>query len=205
MDIALWGEVFTERAERTRWLEQKHPWVEILHNWAIAILLAVMLIGAIVYGIKVEIENKADEKTATAMAELTATADAEAEEARKREEYERMIELESGGLAQLFFGIRNFQSLYGYTVEDLKTYAQSAFNRSTARDQDLLEVIFEDGQYTACSRHNDITTEFKELGRQLVEAWHNGELKCDTAFQYAELTPYGIYLRKSYGDERWHS
>ena len=200
-------DVFNEQAERTHWLERKFPWYEILWNWTLALLLVVLMVATIIYGIQKTIDNKAEEKTATAMAELSATwqADADAEEQRKKEEYERMIDLQSNAVAQMLFGSRNFQTLYSYTVKDLETYVQSAFNRADAREQDLVDVIFQEGQYIACSRHNDITAEYKELARRLVEAWHNGELKCDTAFQYAELTPYGIFLRKSYGDERWHS
>ena len=198
-------EIFQERAEQEEWLLQKHPWYPILMNWFGAILIVILCIASIVYWIQGSTVKKGEKMVAEAMAtweEAQAKAADAAETERIRAE---QIDRESDALARLFFGIRNFQSLYGYSVEDLKTYAQSAFNRADARGQDLLAVIFEEGQYTACSRHNDITTEFKELGRQLAEAWHNGELKCDTAFQYAELTPYGIYLRKGYGEERWHA
>lgn len=198
-------EIIQDRAEQEEWLLQKHPWYPILMNWFGAILIVILCIASIVYWIQGSTVKKGEKMVAEAMAtweEAQAKAADAAETERIRAE---QIDRESDALARLFFGIRNFQSLYGYSVEDLKTYAQSAFNRADARGQDLLAVIFEEGQYTACSRHNDITTEFKELGRQLAEAWHNGELKCDTAFQYAELTPYGIYLRKGYGEERWHA
>ena len=198
-------EIIQDRAEQEEWLLQKHPWYPILMNWFGAILIVILCIASIVYWIQGSTVKKGEKMVAEAMAtweEAQAKAADAAETERIRAE---QIDRESDALARLFFGIRNFQSLYGYSVEDLKTYAQSAFNRADARGQDLLAVIFEEGQYTACSRHNDITTEFKELGRQLAEAWHNGELKCDTAFQYAELTPYGIYLRKGYGEDRWHA
>ena len=198
-------EIIQDRAEQEEWLLQKHPWYPILMNWFGAILIVILCIASIVYWIQGGTVKKGEKMVAEARAtweEAQAKAADAAEAERIRAE---QIDRESDAVARLFFGIRNFQSLYGYSVEDLKTYAQSAFNRADARGQDLLAVIFEEGQYTACSRHNDITTEFKELGRQLAEAWHNGELKCDTAFQYAELTPYGIYLRKGYGEERWHA
>ena len=198
-------EIIQDRAEQEEWLLQKHPWYPILMNWFGAILIVILCIASIVYWIQGSTVKKGEKMVTEARAtweEAQAKAADAAEAERIRAE---QIDRESDALARLFFGIRNFQSLYGYSVEDLKTYAQSAFNRADARGQDLLAVIFEEGQYTACSRHNDITTEFKELGRQLAEAWHNGELKCDTAFQYAELTPYGIYLRKGYGEDRWHA
>ena len=203
-------EVFAERAEAEREMRWRCPGFDLVYNWIVGIAALAVLIGLCVWGAQIGIERRDEKIREAGRAEVyaqqaaaeQATAD---EESKAAEALAVQIDRESDALARLFFGIRNFQSLYGYSVEDLKTYAQSAFNRADARGQDLLAVIFEEGQYTACSRHNDITTEFKELGRQLAEAWHNGELKCDTAFQYAELTPYGIYLRKGYGEDRWHA
>lgn len=199
------AEVLREQADLREWQLHKYPWYEILHNWTVAVLLLILLVATIVYAIRANMDSKVNERTATAIAEFTSQADTKAEEERKQAEYEAMVDAQSDAVAQLLFGIRNFEALYHYTEKDVETYVQSAFNRSDAREQDLVELIFEDGQYIACSKHNDITPEYKALAKKLVEAWHNGKLTCDTAYQYAELTPYGIYLRKGYGDERWHA
>lgn len=205
--ISILREVLHEQAERTAWLAHKYPWVDILRNWVVVGLLTFALIySGILWAVHTYNGKITEAREAGKFEAVTqAASEKEDEEARKKAEFERIVDLESDAVAQMFFGSRNFEALYHYTAKDLETYAQSAFNRSDARGQDLIEVIFEDGQYMACSRHNDITPEYKALAKGLVEAWHNGELSCDTAFQYAELTPYGIYLKKSYGDERWHA
>ena len=206
--MSLLREVLQEQAERTEWLEHKYPWVEILRNWVCVILLAFALIYSGIYWAVNTYNDKLTEAKEAGKTEAVAeaTLQKEDEEAKKKEEYEKLINAETDAVAQMFFGIRKFQEMYHYTDKDMETYAQSAFNRAVARGQDLITVIFEDGQYTACSKFNDITIDFQNLARPMVIAWHeNKDPECDTAFQYAELTPYGIYLKKSYGDERWHS
>ena len=205
-------EVLTERTEQERILRFRHPGFDVMYNWFIAGVVMVLFWAFLWWGNDIRTERKGLEMVATAQAEWEADhdnsaqqAEAAAEAERKRQELEELMDAQSDAGAQMFFGIRNIAALYNYTEEDLETYMQSAFNRSEARGQDLTDVIFEDGQYTACSPHNDITPEYKALARRLVEAWHNGDLICDTAFQYAELTPYGVYLRKGYGEERWRA
>ena len=137
---------------------------------------------------------------------MSAEAQRKAAEARRQEELAEQIDRESDAVAQMLFGIRNFQTKYGYSEADLTTYVRSAFNRADARDEELLTVIFAEGQYIAASSHNDIRPEYKELALRLVKEWHEEDYSpCDTAYQYAELTPYGIYLRKGYGEDRWHA
>ena len=199
-------EIFQERAEQEEWLLQKHPWYPILMNWFGAILIVILCIASIVYWIQGSTVKKGEKMVAEAMAtweEAQAKAADAAETERIRAE---QIDRESDAVAQMLFGIRNFQTKYGYSEADLTTYVRSAFNRADARDEELLTVIFAEGQYIAASTHNDIRPEYKELALRLVKEWHEEDYSpCDTAYQYAELTPYGIYLRKGYGEDRWHA
>lgn len=206
--ISLIREVLQEQAERTAWLEHKYPWVEILRNWVCVILLAFALIYSGIYWAVNTYNDKLTEAKEVGKTEAVAeaTLQKEDEEAKKKEELEKQIDAESDAVAQMLFGIRNFQAKYNYTEADLTTYVRSAFNRADARDEDLLTVIFAEGQYIAVSSRNDIKPEYKELALRLVKEWHEEDYSpCDTAFQYAELTPYGIYLRKGYGEDRWHT
>lgn len=204
-------EVFHERAEQEEWLLQKHPWYPILMNWFGAILIAILCIASIVYWIQGSTVKKGEKMVAEARAtweeaQAEAKAADEAEAERIRAELAEQIDRESDAVAQMLFGIRNFQAKYNYTEADLTTYVRSAFNRADARDEDLLTVIFAEGQYIAASSHNDIKPEYKELALRMVKEWHEEDYSpCDTSFQYAELTPYGIYLRKGYGEDRWHA
>ena len=199
-------EIIQDRAEQEEWLLQKHPWYPILMNWFGAILIVILCIASIVYWIQGSTVKKGEKMVAEAMAtweEAQAKAADAAETERIRAE---QIDRESDAVAQMLFGIRNFQTKYGYSEADLTTYVRSAFNRADARDEALLTVIFAEGQYIAVSSHNDIRPEYKELALRLVKDWHEEDYSpCDTAYQYAELTPYGIYLRKGYGEDRWHA
>ncbi len=203
--------VFADRARREQLLRWKHPGFDVIYNWVIALIIMVMFWGFFWWGIQIRTDRKAEEMTAQARAaweaDQAALAQSEADEqAAIREAQEFVVNQEADAVAQLLFGIRNFQTKYGYSEKDLETYVRSAFNRADARNQDLAAVIFEENQYIAASSHNDITPEYRELAKRLVQAWHEEtDSPCDTAFQYAELTPYGIYLRKGYGEDRWHA
>jgi len=203
--------VFAERADQEQLLRWKHPGFDVIYNWVIVLTVLALFWGFFWWGIQIRTDRKAEEMTAQARAAWEADqavlAKAEAEEQEAvRQAQEFVINQEADAVAQLLFGIRNFQTKYGYSEKDLETYVRSAFNRAAARNQDLAAVIFEENQYIAASSHNDITPEYRELARRLVEEWHEEDYSpCDTAFQYAELTPYGIYLRRGYGEDRWHA
>lgn len=213
--LSIWSEVFSEQAERESILEFRHRWVPDVYRILLKALCILTLVCLAGWGVKTGIDRhnanlvqRGRDQVAAEQAAAASSAEAQrlAEEARQREELQALIEQETDAVARLFYGIRNFRAKYSYTDLDLTTYFRAAANRAAARGQDLITVIFEENQFLACSPHNTLDPELQALARPLVEALHNGTLPaCDTAYQYAELTPYGIYLVKGYGEERWHA
>lgn len=206
-------EVLAEQADYIECLEVKHPWYKPLWKKTISVLLAAVVLISLVAWAVDSYHGKLDEAKDAGRSEAAAeqaAADQEAErkaqEEQAREDLEDLIEQQTKAELQLLFGHRNFITKYNYTEADIKTIVYSTLNRADARGQDLIEVIFEEGQYTATSRHNDTLSDYYDLVKSMITAWHNGELPAhDTAFQYLETTPYGAFLHKGYGNERWHA
>lgn len=209
--LETWREIFAERAERERLLRWKYPGFDVFYNWLIGALMLAVLVGLCIWGAQVGIERR-DERLreagrAEVYAQQAAAEQAAAEEAEKAQEaLAAQIDKEADALAKLFFGIRLFQEKYGYNETDLRTYARSAFNRADASGRDLITVVFEEGQYVACSEHNTVLAEYKELGRKFAEEWHAETSKpCDAGYQYAELLPQGIFLKTAIDGKRWRA
>ena len=70
------------------------------------------------------------------------------------------------------------------------------FNRAEASG-DLIGVVSAKDQFVGYSDGNTVLTENYDLALKLVEQWHNETTKpCDSSFQFAELTPDGIWLKQ---------
>lgn len=196
-------EVFNEQAERTHWLERKHPWFEILWNWTIALLLGLLLVSTIVYGIQNKIERKVEEKIVTVRTEFEAARqaeeDAEAERLKAiQASEEAVMNQEATALARAFYGIRLFVDKYGYTERDFQTYARCVFNRADARDGKISEIIAQKGQFLGYSEDNPVLDEYFSMALKFVKEWHSETTKpCDSDFQFAELLADGVWLTKT--------
>lgn len=204
-------EVFAERAEAEREMRWRRPGFDLVYNWLVGIAALAVIIGLCVWGAQIGIERR-DEKIreagrAEVYAQQAAAEQAAAdEEAKAAEALAVQIDQEADALARLFFGIRMFEEKYSYTEMDLRTYARSAFNRADATGRDLTAVIYEKGQYVACSEHNTVLNDYKALGRKLAEEWHaETEKPCDLSYQYAELLPQGIFLKTAIDGPRWRA
>lgn len=194
-------DVLAERAAQNAWLMRKHPWVMILTNWVVLGLLVMLLISGFVWGINVRTQRVADEKTAAAMetyrAELKAQEDERARAAAEAEQTAQAINArEATAAARALYGIRLFIEKYGYSDRDLVTYLRCMFNRAESSGQSLEAVIAQDGQFLGYSDENPVLDDFYTLALASVEEWHAEQTKpCDAGYQFAELTPEGIYLK----------
>ena len=113
-------------------------------------------------------------------------------------------------MAKAFWGIRNFVEKYHYSENDFRTYARCMFNRADAGSGRLVEVIAQEGQFLAFSDSNPVLDEYYELALKLVREWHEEETKpIDSSYQFAELTPRGIFLTNVFGADgyarRWQA
>ena len=205
--------IFAEYEAKEKELRFRNPSFSFWYNWLIVGLVIALFIGFVKWGIDIHTNNAAEQ----AKAELLAAIDEEnAQLLAAAEEQQRQAEKEAAefqireakAVARALFGIRNFASKYGYTNDDLLTYARCVTNRAEATGKTVEEVLAEEGQFIAYSEHNDLETEYYNLALQFIADWHNGQLKpCDLKFKYAVLKDNGIWLVDDPNKtipERWH-
>lgn len=198
------GDYFDRQAELEDVLNFRHPWFNMMYNWIIAALLVALCVSFVWWGLDIRTRRMADEMTATAMASYQAEQQA-AEDARAlelemaRQSEEHIMTVEAQAVARAFYGIRNFVEKYGYTSADLETYARCIFNRADASGASVEEVVSKKDQFLGYSDGNQLVKEYYDLAIRLVDEWHHEDVKpCDTSYQWAELTPDGIFLRNSF-------
>lgn len=205
------GDVLREHAEWEDWMERKHPLVEILWRWMIALLLVIALVASLIFFARYRFDSSVKLAVETAMDEEHAAMMAAAEEAqKKREEEETALQIrEAQALARALFGIRNFTEKYHYSRNDLVTYMMCPKNRAEATGRSIEDVLAEKGQFIAYSTGNTLDKDLYDLALEFVADWHAGKLpECSTKFRYADLSEYGIYLVDDPGKavpERWHA
>ena len=83
-----------------------------------------------------------------------------------------------------------------YEDADFWTYYRSAFNRADATGKSLHEVLSQEGQYLGYSENNVMLEKYRKVAEEAVREWHSESSKpCDLSYQFAELTPSGIWLK----------
>jgi len=193
-------EFFERQQQYEDLLNFRYPWFNVFYNYLIAVCVVLLFASFIWWGIDIHTRHMAEAMTASARASWEAdqqareTAEAEELEAiRTSQEY--VMQQEATAVAKAFYGIRLFIDKYNYSEADLATYARCIFNR--AENGDLEKVVRLTGQFTGYSDDNPVLQEYYNLALRLVKEWHSETVKpCDVAYQFAELTPDGIYLKK---------
>ena len=185
-------------------LKAKYPWFDIAYNWMVALLIIALFVSFGIWGVQISTERKAEALTAAARQAWEEQLNDDA----LRETQEAIIDNEAQAVAKAFYGIDKFVEKYHYSESDLITYARCMFNRADSTD--LPKVIAQTGQFTGYADNNPVLAEYYELALRLVREWHEETVKpCDTAYQFAELTPEGIFLRKEFKADayqrRWHA
>ena len=212
--LATWKSVFADQKDYLEELEFRNPAAIILDRMLLAACIVALFVSFIVWGLDIHARNAHD----AGMQEVYAAMDAEheammaaAEEAERlaAQEEESLQIREAQAIARALFGIRNFTAKYGYTNDDLETYARCVTNRCEATGKSVEEVLAQPKQFIAYSDKNDLVGEYYDLALRFVADWHAGSLKpCDTRFQYAVLKDTGIWLVDDPGKdvpERWHA
>lgn len=196
-------QVFAEQEERESLLRWRHPGFDVVYNWIVVLTVIAMAIAAFLWYTDIRARRQGEDMVATAQAawqaEQEAATQAEAEAQKQiRLSQEYVIDQEATALAKMFYGIRNFQEKYGYSETDFETYARCAFNRAEASG-DLISVIFAKDQFIACDENNTVIDEYKRMAVKFVTEWHNETTKpVDVSYQFAELTPDGIWLKNDF-------
>lgn len=196
-------EYLNEQAEREQLLQWRYPWAPLVYNWIITITVVALAVSFVIWGLDIRTERRAADMTA--MARAAWEADRLAEETAAAEELaavqasqEFVMKQEATSLAKMFYGIRRFDEKYGYSDKDFETYARCAFNRYDAGNgvNSLAVIISRPQQFLGYDDGNQVIDEYYNLALRFVEQWHTEETKpCDVSYQWAELTPDGIYLK----------
>ena len=199
--IATLNQVLADQREEERLLNWKYPWFNIVINYVIAAIAFLLIVSLTIWGLNVRTQRKAEAMTAQAMAawqsEQDAALEAEAAElAAVRASQEYVMEQEATALAKAFYGIRLFVDKYHYSEEDFRTYARCIFNRAEKGSGDLVSVVSTPEQFVGYHDNNPVLAEDYNLALKFVQEWHEETLKpCDISYQFAELTPNGIWLK----------
>lgn len=196
-------------------MEFRHKWVPLFYNWVVALLVVILFGSFVWWGLDIHSRHMADEMLATTLAEMDAEheqmlAAAEAEQAAIMASEEHIMTEEAKVVAKAFYGIRRFVEKYGYTANDLETYARCMFNRADATGQSLEAVVSKKDQFLGYSEDNQLVKEYYDFAIQFVNDWHSEEVKpCDISYQFAELEDDGIWLVKTFNadgkERRWQA
>lgn len=208
-------EYFEAQAQLERDMCFRHPWVNIFYNYLIASLIVALAVSFIVWGLDIRTRRQAEEMTATALAswqaeQQAAAAAAEQEQAALRASEEYVMQQEATAAAKALFPVQNFIDRYHYSESDLLTYLRCMANRADAAGTTLQAVVEQPGQFLGYSDTNPVLTEYYDLAYRFVEDWRHEETKpVDSSYQWAELTPNGIYLKNEFNADgyarRWHA
>ena len=206
--------VFGDHAKQEEELRFRNPSFSSWYNWLVIGLVLILFYSFVWWGKSIAAERHDEAVRQSVYAEMDAEheamiAAAEEEQLKKQQEDAALQIEEAKALARMWFGIRNFIEKYGYTNDDLITYAMCPVNRAIAEGKTIMEVLKEEGQFIAYSEHNNLETRFYELAIPFVADLHAGNLpSCDTKFKYAVFNEYGIWLVDDPGKkvpERWHA
>lgn len=196
-------QILQESAASETKLLAKHPWYGILMNWLVAL---VVVVGLIVYGVhvmNVRTEEKAALIAATAFADYQAEQEA-AEQARmqalaaEQQSQEAVMKAQAKKIAQVLYGIRNFEKKYGYSQDDLITYVRCILNRvdNPNYPNTIEEVIDQENQWVGYSRDNPMIGNYYQVAYKALEEWKYEEVKpVSTDHVWAEIGEDGIWLK----------
>lgn len=216
-NLAILRQILADQRDHERELMSKYPWFSVVYNYIVATLLVTLAVMLIVWGVDVWAQDKADKQSEAAVtafqAEQQAIADKQEEERRAAEnDIAKTIDTEAETVARAFEGIKLFIEKYHYTDADLDTYARCMFNRVDVGNgvNSLYTIVSRPLQFTGYSDNNTVQKDYKALAKKLVTAWHEEtEKPCDLRYQFAELTPEGIFLTMEVNAgpyaRRWHA
>lgn len=200
-------EITAAQTARERLLTWRYPWFNVVYNYLIALLVFALACSLYGWGLDVWAQRRADAQTkatveAMEMARQEEEAAKAAELAAARMSEDAIMQEEAETMAKAFYGIRRFIEKYNYSASDLETYARSMTNRSDAGNgiNSIKTIVGRKDQYLGYDENNPVLKEYYDIAMAFVKAWHEETTKpCDLSYQFAELTPDGIFLVNEFG------
>ncbi len=191
-------DVMREQDRRTKVISEKHPMVSKIWNLSVCFLLLAVLISVIFLNVKDHMEAHAQEVYA-AEQEAIAREKQRDIQAQQNAEMARR-ERETILIAKLMGGLKGFVENYGYSSDDLITYAECPLNRvlnQEFRCDSIEEAILQSDQWVGFSENNEVTQENYKLARWVVNDFYTNPFRIvSNEYCWAELNKDGCYLKK---------
>lgn len=197
--------IIKAQEEETRRLIEKHPRVQRIWTRTLEILTITILISVIFFAAKGQIDNHAHAMELRAQEAYAAEQEALAREkqrdiqAQQNAEMERR-ERETILIAKLMGGLKGFVENYGYSNDDLITYAECPLNRVLNPGfacQTIEEAIMQEAQWVGFSESNEVTQENYKLARFVINDFYTSPFRIvSNEYCWAELNKDGCYLKK---------
>lgn len=216
-NLMILSEVDSEYSHQVECLRFRHKKANDIYKLIVFLTMLALSVSLYSWGLDVWAQHRADQQTEDARKVWNKElADKEAAAQQAQEEEERVkatsLDAEAEAIAKAFYGIRLLIEKYHYTDSDLETYARCIFNRYDAGNglNSIHTIVSRPDQFTGYDDNSSPYTEQKELALKLLKAWHAETTKpCKLDYQFAELTPDGIFLvtKPDAGpyERRWHA
>lgn len=177
------------------------------------IFLAAMVIATSVYHM-FDVQNQNEQRRLAILAEYRAQEEAaeldrqaavlaeqQAEAARREEEVILM--------AKFLAGVNSFVENYGYSIDDLYTYAQCPINRVLNPNypvDTIAEALMQEKQWVGFSESNEVATSYYNLAKRVMDEYYSNQLRpCSNKFCWAELRRDGVWLNDDFGNRYAHT
>lgn len=197
--------IIKAQEEETRRLSDKHPIVQKIWTRALEILTITIIISIIFFTAKDQINSHAHAMELRAQEAYAAEQEALAREKQRDIQLQQNAEMERREretilIAKLMGGLKGFVENYGYTNNDLITYAECPLNRVLNPGfacQTIEEAIMQEAQWVGFSESNEVTQENYKLARFVINDFYTNPFRIvSNEYCWAELNKDGCYLKK---------
>jgi len=203
-------EFINARSERTRELMREFPWFTKFYNALGALAVLVLIVSLIVWRVDIVKEQKATEAAAIAFAEQRAAEELRIQQEKEAELAEQLAlaqqqEADTILMAKFIGGINGFVENYGYSENDLRTYAECVINRVYDKKHGfpntIEEVIRQENQWVGFSDDNQVIDQYYKIANVVVSNYYaNANRPVSSDFCWVELRREGCWLKNEYSD-----
>ena len=202
-DPDLWNDVLERDSRKRRELHAKYPWVPIMFNWIMVVLVILLFVSFVIWGVSIHTERTAIAYAEVVAAEKDAEHQAfldqqEADRKAAAESLENLMKTNAQVKAKLGYGSRNFIDKYHYGDSDIMTLYQCLDNRmknSMYMGMTIDEIAFQEGQFIASYDTNPVQDYYFNLAMK-SERLKNDRVSdpVGTDYVYTIYTEHGLYL-----------
>lgn len=191
-------DIVRKQEEETRRIVEKHPKVQKIWSRALEIVTVMIIISVIFFTAKDQIDNHAHAMELKAQETIAREKQRDIQAAQNAEMERR--ERETMLLAKFIGGLKGFVENYGYTRDDLITYAECPLNRVLNPGftcSTIEEALMQPGQWVGFSENNEVTQDNYVIARWVITDFYTNPFRIvSNEYCWAELNKDGCYLKK---------